>query len=130
MTIDLLLEKWLTAFKKYGKTVEVFENPSAKEFRDIKTSFRFILDSKHKKIYVWSASDSLHVDTWVYIKKELNDSRQVYKSGTLLAVISWTYFTFSPDIQSSVKKELKETDWSFASRWVDIKELKDTLEKL
>ncbi|KFZ25795.1 MAG: hypothetical protein KQ78_02000 [Candidatus Izimaplasma bacterium HR2] len=130
MSIDLLLEKWLTAFNKYGKTLEIFENPSAKEFRNLKTSFRFILDSKHKKIYVWSAMGAIHADTWVHIKKELNDSRQLSKSGTLLAGTNWIYFALSPEINSSIKKELKETDWSFATRWIDIKKLQKLLDEL
>ena len=133
MTIDLLLEKWLTAFKKYGKIVDVFENPSLKEFGNIKTCFRFIIDSKHKKVYVWSAIGAIHNDTWNHIKKELNDTRPLYKSGTLITGTfeqNWITFNTSSEIHYSVRKELKETDWSFVSRWIDIKKLNRSLDRL
>ena len=82
--VDILLEKWLTAFKKYGHTLEVFENPSKKEMKGWEDRFRFIADAKRKKIYMWPASGAIHGDAWTHIKKELNDSRPLYKSSTLI----------------------------------------------
>ena len=82
--IDLVLEKWLTAFKKYGHTLEVFENPSKKEMRGWETRFRFIADAKRKKVYMWPATGAVHVDAWLHIKKMLNDSRPLYKSSTIV----------------------------------------------
>lgn len=131
--IDLLLEKWLTAFKKYGHTLEIYENPSTKEFSEFKTSMRFILDSKRQKIYAWPATGAIHGDAWVHIKKELNDARPLYKSPTLLTGVvegSSIHFFAGKGIPSDVKKELKVTDWSFAKRWIDMDTLQDSLRRL
>lgn len=128
-----LNEAFLTAFKKYGHYLELFENPSMKEFRDMKDSFRFILDSKRQKIYAWPATGSIHGDAWVEIKKVLNDSRPLYKSETLLTGTmdsSGIHFYGNAGIPPKVRQALKETDWSFAKRYLDMEKLKDQLSRL
>lgn len=128
-----LNEKFLTAFKKYGHYLELFENPSMKEFRDMKGSFRFILDSKRKKIYVWTSSGAVHGDAWVEIKKTLNDSRPLYKSETLLTGTmdtSGIHFYGAAGIPPKVRKSLREEDWSFAKNYLDMNKLQDVLSRL
>ncbi len=131
--IDLVLEKWLTAFKKYGHTLEIYENPSMKEFSIFKDRMRFILDSKRQKIYAWSATGAIHSDAWIHIKKEINDARLLYKSGTLLTGVvenSSIYFFAATGLSAEVRQKLKSTDWSFAKRWVDMDTLNKALTKL
>lgn len=91
--IDLLLEKFLTGYKspqRIGEGVEVFENPTPSELREVlrATDFdaaRFIVDSKKKKVYVWNAALMLHLQMWNNLSKELSDSRRLYNNGTLLS---------------------------------------------
>lgn len=130
--VELVIEKWLTAFKKYGHMLEVYENPSRKEFQPFKDQFRFILDSKRKKIYTWPATGAIHSDAWIHIKKELNDSRPLYKTGSLLpgVIESDRVLFYEAELNSKTIQEFKDTDWSFAKRWVDMDKLKDALDKL
>ena len=118
--IDLLLERWLTAFKKYGHTLEIFENPSKKEMVGIGKDQRFILDAKRKKCYIWSATGAIHSDAWVHIKKELNDARHVYKSGDLLTGVSdgsGMHIYAIAGLSQKVRQDLKNENWDFARRF-------------
>lgn len=133
MSVDILLEKWLTAFKNYGHTIEIYENPSPKEFNEFKTSMRFILDSQRGKVYAWPVSGAIHADAWKHIKKELNDTRPLYKSPTLLTGVvegRWIHFYAAGGLTREVRKELKATDWSFAKRWIDMDMLQEALQRL
>ena len=133
MSIELVLEKWLTAFKKYGHTLEIFESPSKKEMIKIGNNFRFILDEKRQSCYIWSATGAIHADAWIYIKKELNDSRPLYKSHDLLAGVVEAgniHIYAAMELQRDVRSSLKRTDWSFSKRWVDQNKLADTLSRI
>ena len=133
MNIDVLLEKWLTAFKKYGHMVEIFENPSIKEFNPVKNRFRFILDAKRNKAYIWNAMGALHSDAWIKIKKELNDPRHVYKSGDLLTgtVENGVIHIYAAgELHQTVREKLKNQDWSFAKKYIYMKELNDVMDRI
>ena len=124
--IDLLLEKWITAFKKYGHVVEVFENPTPKEIREFKKAFRFILDSKNKKVYIWDAMGAVHSDGWKHIKNDIGDTRMLYQTGDLLpgTLENKSINIYgSKGIHPKFRKLMRETDWSFASNWLDIETL-------
>lgn len=118
--VDLLLEKWLLAFKKYGHMLEIFENPTRKELAEIGKTQRFILDAKRKKVYIWPATGAIHTDAWIHLKKELNDSRHVYKSGDLIAGVqeSGRLLIYNTSgLSQSVRKRIKEQDWSFSKKY-------------
>ncbi len=121
--IDLILEKWITAFQKYGHDVEIFENPSPKEIRKFKTSFRFILDSKRQKVYIWDAMGAVHADSWTHIKDAISDTRSLYSSGDILAGTvegKNIHFYNKKGIPPKQRNTLRETDWSFSAKWVDM----------
>jgi len=131
--IELVLERWLIAFKKYGHMVEIFENPSKSEFASVGSNFRFILDSKRKKSYIWNATGAIHSDAWIHIKKELNDARHVYESDDLLTgTMEGTslHFYAAWNLSPNVRAGLKRHDWSFAKKYVDIDKLWTTLKKI
>ena len=132
--IDLVLEKWLTAFKKYGHTLEIFENPSKKEMREIGNVFRFIADAKRKKMYIWPATGAVHSDAWIHIKKQLNDSRPLYKSSTLIPGVpeqsGWIHIYGQKGIPRAISDQYGYEDWSFAKKYIDLNKLQDTLDKL
>ncbi len=131
--IEQILEKWLHAFKKYGHVVDVFENPSRKELTPIKDKYRFILDARRKKTYVWDAMGAVHGDTWAKLKKELGDERGLYRSGDLLSGTvdkKGLHVYAASQLSDRVRKEIKSQDWSFAKRYVDMDKLEDVLRKL
>lgn len=128
--IDVIVEKYLTGFKKYGHIVDVYENPTKKELREIGDKTRFIADAKNKKVYVWSAMGAVHGDTWTKIKKETNDPRSLYKAGDLLTGVWEGNFArmYAADYMApAVRKKVKENDWSFVSKWYDITDLVEKL---
>jgi hypothetical protein len=96
--IDMLLEKWLLAYKNYDHTYEVFVNPSKKELAEISSggNYRFIADGLKKNLYVFSV-DSFHKRTWdENIRGQINDQRYMYKTPTLFGgaidggkVVNW-----------------------------------------
>jgi hypothetical protein len=125
--INQLVEKYLTGFKKYGHMVDVFENPSKKEMAEIGTgTFRFILDSKRQKIYVWSAMGSVHTDAWINIKKQLNDSRPLYKSSTIIPGTfenNSVYIYGAKGIPRAISAQYQYEDWDFAKKWIPLDKL-------
>lgn len=133
MTIDLLLEKYLTAFKKYGHTLEVFENPTKKEMRGWEDRFRFIIDAKRQKMYMWPATGAIHQDAWLHIKKRLNDNRPLYKSATLIPCVYENGYIFiygSAGIPRSIAQQYDYEDWSFAKKYIPMEEFYKEIRKL
>lgn len=127
--IDLLLEKYLTGFKKYGHMVDVFENPTKKEMKEIEGgsgSFRFIADAKRQKIYVWSAMGAVHTDAWLNIKKALNDSRPLYKSATIIPGTfenNSVYIYGAKGIPRAISQQYQYEDWDFTKKWIPLDKL-------
>jgi hypothetical protein len=141
-----LTEKWIKSFKdrdSFGrikdKIIEVFVNPSKKEFRDASGNadfdiisgkyVRFFADMKKKQVYVWDP-ESIHEDTW----KEFGDSRHVSDSTLLSGVAQikkgkWTFI----ESDEGVKRNLKEfdvEDWEWANKWINVTDhLQDYKEK-
>lgn len=121
--IDLIIEKYLTGFKQYGHIVDVYVNPTKKELKEIGEKTRWIADAKSKKLYVWSAMGAVHGDTWAKLRKEMNDPRHLYKSDELLTGVWEGTFArmYAIDYMApSVRKRIKDQDWSFVSKWYDI----------
>lgn len=127
VNIDPLLEKYLIGFKKYGKIVDIYENPTKKELREIGKDIRWIADSKRQKVYMWPAIQSIHLDAWLQIKKELNDSRPLYKSDTIMTGVTFpdgrsvmfSAKAYGPEARARMRQE----DWSFTSRYFDIEDI-------
>ena len=131
--INLLLEKYLTGFKKYGHTVEVFENPTRSELRDVGGRFRFIADAKRQKMYIWSAMGAIHADAWLNIKKQLNDSRPLYKSSTLVPAVyenGYVHIFAAKGIPRSIAQQYEYEDWNFVNKYVPIDKLSIEMDKL
>ena len=122
MEEELLIEKWLTAYKKWGEIVDVFMNPTKKDFREIGNKSRFIADAKNKRVYVWGVMGDMHGDAWVKIKKELNDSRNLYKNNNgelITGVWEGTYANFRAmsHLGQYMRNEIKEQDWTFLYKY-------------
>lgn len=69
-----LNDEYLGRYTLYGKSIEVFVNPSKKELKDIitidgkrKNDIRFIADRKKKKLYAWNSIGGIHYDIWYRI---------------------------------------------------------------
>lgn len=129
-----LTEKWIKSYNYISlagkKTfVEVFENPTKKEFRDAANStswdkisgnfVRFIADLKKKKVYVWHP-ESIHADAW----KQFGDNRYI-ADPTLLAGAAkiergkWKMV----DSDSGVSRNITNygiEDWEWANKWIDV----------
>lgn len=140
--IDLLLEKFLTAYDSYAGYHEIFVNPTKREMKDIMDkhkNLRFIADKKKKNVYVFPV-DAFHARTWNdYISKETNDSRKMYGDGTLFGgalengqVENWGFRDrlYKPEILA--EWVLNPEEWKFAQKWFDvmgwIEDQKDSLE--
>jgi hypothetical protein len=82
--IDQLLERYLMGFKKNGVIQDVFENPTKQELRELEGMYRFIADAKKKKVYVFS-HNLFHELTWLQIKTEIKDPRNLYQANDLFA---------------------------------------------
>jgi len=135
MSIELVLEKWLTAFKKYGHTLEIYENPSKKELISMgaQGNLRFILDAKRKKTYIWPATGAIHQDAWLHIKKSINDVRPLYKSSTLIPGVQegkYIHIYGAAGISRTTSDGYYEEDWSFAKRYIDIDYLMQVIDRM
>lgn len=131
--VEYVIEKWLTAFKKYGHTLEVFENPSKMEMRGWEDKFRFIADSQRQKVYMWPATGAIHADAWVQIKKQLSDTRPLYKSSTLVAGVvenGWVYIYNGKGIPSSIAKQWDNEDWDFTKKYIPYDKLRGEMRKI
>ena len=134
-----LNEKYMTAVKYAGDTYEVFVNPSKKELREL-DSIRGLIDTKTKKLYVWSAHINHHnmVNNNKMIQRDtgLTDFRKYWKEGDQLDHI----FTFDTEgeldyvnsdnidyIAREVTTEkalddmntLYDADWSFMKKYTN-----------
>lgn len=134
--IDLLLEKWLTGFKQYGKLVDVFQDPDRKDLSEFAGQWRFIADSRDKTVYAWPAMGALHSDSWQKIKAETGKVTVLYKHPSLLpgTVDKGVVHIHAAEYMSfGIRKGIKETDWSFLFKYLSTKEtdfLKDELNRL
>jgi len=133
--LKYLNEKWIHSFKDKSPIagretfVEVFENPSSKEFRDAANSttwdkirgnfVRFFVDMKKKKVYIWHP-EAVHADTW----KQIGDGRHV-ADETILAGSAkkvggkWKMV----DSDMGVRRNLLGfdiEDWEWANKWINV----------
>lgn len=112
--IDLLVEKYLTSFKKWNHIIDIYVNPTHSEFNDIEGEIRFIADATNKKLYIFSAMTAVHMDVW----KTLKDQRSLYKSGDIVTgeldhrhkIVSIDSYYLLP---FNIRKEVQSQDWSF-----------------
>ena len=123
--IDLLVEKFLTAYKSKGHTEEVFVNPAASEMRELirasQMTVGVIMDRTNKKLYAFSRDNQIHQHVW----KRIGDSRKLYKTDEILTAEweirenKWNYSSqaiFTDDID--VFRSLIRADWSFFKKWI------------
>jgi len=127
---DLLNEKFKTAHKFGSETVEIFEEPSKKEMREIsKLSFnniRFgIQDNKKATIYMWSAS-FLHNE--IKNKNEIKfDIGLTFGHKSLwLEALGMRLFNWEQDINN--KKEIIEKIKKYFPKTKGIKFLDGTID--
>ena len=60
--IQQIIEKYFDSTRTNFGDVEIFVNPSRKDYLDmnINYGFRFIADMKEKKVYVWAGTGAIH----------------------------------------------------------------------
>jgi hypothetical protein len=140
-----LTEKWIKSFKdrdSFGRVrddiVEVFVNPTKREFRDASgnASFdiqkgnyvRFFADMKRKQIFVWNPN-AIHNDVW----KEIGDGRR-FGDETLLSGVAemkggkWVF----TDSDEGVRRNLMSFDieeWEWANKWIRVTEYLEDYKK-
>ena len=123
--IDLLLEKFLTAYKVKGHTEEVFVNPAKSEMRELirasQMTVGVIMDRTNKKIYAFNRDRQIHSQVW----KRIGDSRKLYKTDEILTAeydikgTRWNYSSqglFTDDFD--ILRTIIRADWSFFKRWI------------
>jgi len=127
----MLVEKYVTAYKKWDDTIEIFVNPTKREIKDTmgdnRGQLRFIADSKNKKVYIFPRS-SMHATTWnEHISKAIGDKRRMYADETLFggalennSVENWGFQDglYQPEILA--EWVLHPEIWKFAQKWFDI----------
>jgi len=124
--IDILLEKFLTAWDVKGHYEEIFINPSKGEFRELmkasKDSVGVICDRKNKKMYAFNRDRQIHQQVW---KKIAPDNRKLYETDELLTSEyskydnKWNYGSqslFTDDIE--ILRGVIHADWSFFKKWI------------
>lgn len=134
--IDMLLEKFLTAWEIKGHYEEVFVNPTAAEMRELsresKMTLGVIMDRKNNKLYAFNRDRQIHSQVWY----KIGDSRKLYKSDELLTAElnmkqgKWNYSSqsiFTDDIE--VLRTIIRADWSFFKKWIPTIE-KDVWERI
>lgn len=125
--IDLLLEKFLTAYKVKGHTEEVFVNPAKSEMRELirasQMTVGVIMDRTNKKIYAFNRDNQIHQQVWRKISG--GDTRKLYKTDEILTAEweirenKWNYSSqaiFTDDMD--VFRSLIRADWSFFKKWI------------
>lgn len=126
--IDLLVEKYLNAFKSYGHLVEVFENPSASEFREVvrasPSSVGVIIDTFNKKIYAFSREHAIHSAVWKKAIRKGNDGRNLYSTPELISfeyetrTKKWNAGSNAPFMDPETWASAKRQDVSFAKKLI------------
>ena len=103
-----LQEEWFKRIKGGANSVDVFKNPSRKEFNEIisstkhsNNSVRFIADGKSKNLYVWEVYGSVHADMY----------RAMTGSDFQDAVYSKSIIPGVADVPRSGKITMYESDW-------------------
>jgi len=135
--INILHEEWVGTSKKVfgggGKeSYDIFKNPSNKEMREVMENnrYRFIASSQKKILYVFSPS-LLHdfAAEELGLLKDYNSSQSKLLFGVahLNKIESiWKYKI----LEKTVKKEIKKMDWSWAIKWLNIKEYLDNYKEV
>jgi len=127
---ELMLEKWLTAWKQFGHIREVFVNPTRKEMFEVKDmfdSYRFIADAKYQDFYVFDVN-SMHGTTWnKQIAKEINDNRKMYEDVTLFGGGVENRKVYNAGVMDSLYSESIRNEWimnpdmfKFANKYADV----------
>jgi len=111
-----------------GMNLEIFENPSKKEFLDaaaigiVEKYVRFIADPKRKKVYVWSAN-AIHADMVpeIYNKSYANVIFKVLpgtakQQGGRWVIIATDEVEVTPDRYNWIMQH----DWSWADRYIEV----------
>lgn len=109
MKIRDLLEEFYGYAKKYGRTHEIFKNPSSKEIREVlgkNSTVRFFVVDADKAVYIFKAFDVTHFDIastlnpdWYVLEKNGKGFSGIatYNNGKLVA-------TSSDGLEAAVKK--------------------------
>jgi len=134
-----LHEQYYDALQIGSHTFEIFINPSKKEIKEVSNysgrGYRFIIDFKQKKFYVW-ADVIFHEVVMDFMKeqgnKQIPDFQQYWYKGKM----NDTIFTGSSDVYGyhsdhmyTLKKngdleKLLKLDMSWLSRYIDVDSLR------
>jgi len=131
-----LTEKWIKSFKGWahnkspeGDIVEVFENPTKREFRDVagKTTWdalkgefvRFFADIENRKVYIWHP-ETIHQTAW----KHIGDSRKftdasLIKGAAQVKGGKWKMVDSDEGIRNNLRYYSIE-DWEWANKWINV----------
>jgi len=131
-----LTEEWAKSFKIRGKFMEVFTNPTKREFNDARDqsgdkAVRWAADNKTKTLYVWS-SDGLHQDV---LNRVFGSFRYPSHILTGIAVQKGGKWVVEGDGVPMLKlykdvETLKKTNWSWIEKWINIDEVYAELDQI
>jgi hypothetical protein len=138
-------ESWISSFQQGRNLVDVYENPSYSDYREIyKNSgghygVRCIIDGTTKKVYVWDVLSATHYD----VAKRLNLLSRISSDNSILLGGAGTssgkgVLEESDTLERIVQaikeggirrqiaildaKDILSTDWSWAYKYVDCRE--------
>jgi len=127
-----LKEEWADSFKTLSKTVEVFVNPTQKEFNEVKNNdhygVRWLADSKTKKVYIHPSNSAIHgtVINKVILKGKSEEAMAPHFTSDrwISGSVTKTGHHFSDLLDAGYwwkdgygKKAIKK-DWSWAYKYI------------
>ena len=139
MSETILIERYLKRVHSNVPNkgnIEVYINPTQKDYKVLGNIIRFTLDNKTNKVYAWRYDEAHHVDVskGVGIKHEFNNPDMLTGAATWKSG-KWVFSSsdFLKDFKKMVSSEgefltaLLDNDWSWANSYIDVD---TTLDKL
>lgn len=129
----LLNEEYETRIKMFGRSFEVFTNPTQKELKSLQSNdLKFIADSKDKKVYVWDVIGPLHGPAW----RQINGGHDTFDRDVLTGRIIPGYFSidngkpvmdgsdgdhyYSEYLSTITNMPAYRSKWEWVNRYIDI----------
>jgi hypothetical protein len=82
---------------------------------------------------MWPATGAIHADAWIHIKKQLNDSRPLYKSSTLVPAVydnGSVHIFGAKGIPRAISDQYGYEDWSFVKKYLPLEKLLDQMNRI
>lgn len=137
MNLKNFLEEFKNSFKAFGKTIEVFRNPSQKEFDEVakniggKFYVRFIATGKLKELLIFSP-ETLHYTVLSSLGIDKSKTYNIENPTNLWAVAEknrgkWKIHSSDQSFNPKESRK-KKSDFKWLEKYMDIEEYFNTEE--